>query len=44
VKKCGRVRQARDVSIAKAWITMATYLHSEYVMLFFGNSGFMNVP
>ena len=43
MRKCGRTR-ARDVSIAKAWITMATDMHSEYVMLFFGNNGFMNVP
>jgi len=32
LKKYGRARQARDVSIAKAWITIATDMHSEYVI------------
>jgi hypothetical protein len=32
VTKYGRARQARDVSIAKAWIAMATDMHTEYVI------------
>jgi hypothetical protein len=33
MQKYGRARQARDVSIAKAWITMVTDMHSEDVIL-----------
>ena len=41
VKNYGRARQARDDSIARGWITVATYT---YILLFCGNNCFMNVP